>query len=69
MKIRQPHHPNQFADGLNWHGLCGPQLSGIKNVEIKVMLLRFWDSLNDRLPFGWTTVQDGFVEILAMEIC
>lgn len=53
------------ADG---NQILWPDFSGVKNVEIKLVLFRFRDDLDSKFPLGIAAVFDGFHQILPVEI-
>jgi hypothetical protein len=59
---------NEFSNGLQRDKLLRPNLGCIKNVEVKIVLLFFWDSLNSQCILGVGSVLNSFVEVLSVEI-
>ena len=49
---------------INW-----PDLGGIEDVEVEVVLVLLGDDLNRERPLGRTTALDGLFQILAVEVC
>jgi hypothetical protein len=58
----------QFTNIPDGHKLFRPHLGGVKDIEIKIVLVGFRDDLNTELPLGKRAALDSHPEILAMEI-
>lgn len=59
------HH---LANDLQRNQLFRPDLGSIKDIEIKVMLASFGDSLDSKLPLWRGSVLNSLFEVLAMEV-
>ena len=59
---------NHLANGLQRYEVLGPDLSGIQDVEVEVMLVRLGYDLDSELPLRVCTVLNRLLEVLAMEI-
>jgi hypothetical protein len=49
--------------------LFGPDLGGVEDVKVKVVLVGFRDDLDRESPLGRSAGLDGLGKILAMEVC
>lgn len=58
-------HLSNVADG---NLILGPDLGGVEDVEVEVVLVFLGDELDTELPLRIGAIVDGFVQILAMEI-
>jgi len=58
----------EFTDVAEGNLLNRPDLGSIKNVKLKVVLIRLLDKLDVHVPFGVGTRIDCGVEILAVEV-
>ncbi|KAI6772825.1 hypothetical protein HG530_003783 [Fusarium avenaceum] len=58
----------EFTNVANGDKVLGPNLGSIKNVKVELVLARFLQNLDTKLPLGERAVFDGFFKILAMEI-
>ena len=52
----------------DWHQLFRPDLGGIENIEIEVVLVSFWDGLYAKFPLGRCSILNGFPQIFPVEI-
>lgn len=59
---------NKFANGLQRNELLGPNLGGIENVEVKVVLVLFSDNLDAKRPLRVSAVVDGLVQVFTVEV-
>lgn len=58
----------ELTNVSNWNQVFRPDLGGIEDVEVKVILIGLRNDLNTELPFGVCAALDSLPEILAMEI-
>ena len=59
---------DQLAEFLQRHKLLGPDLGGVENVEVELMLVSLRDDLNGERPLGRRAIQNSLVEVFAMEV-
>src|ERR1700733_6116433 len=52
----------------NWHQLLRPDLGGIEDIKIEVVLVSFWDDLYAKLPLRRCSILNGFPQISPVEI-
>jgi hypothetical protein len=53
---------------VNRNYILRPNLGRVENIELKVILLGFRDTLDTKLPFWKGLVVNGLVKILSMEV-
>lgn len=58
----------KLANRLDGNKVCRPQLGGIKDVEVEIMLVLLFDYLDGKGPFGVGPTLDSLLEVLAMKI-
>lgn len=58
----------KLAHILNWNEILGPDLSGIKNVEIVRVFLTFWNYLNTKVPLGECSTRNGLPQVFSVEV-
>jgi hypothetical protein len=57
-----------LTDITDWEDILRPDLGGIENVKVELILARFWADLDTEFP-GWiSALLDGVPEITAMEV-
>ena len=58
----------ELADHTQGHLLFRPDLSGIEDVELKLILVLLGDGLDGKIPLGIGLVVDGLHQVLAVEV-
>lgn len=58
----------QFANDTERDKILWPNLRGIQNVKIKIILVLFRDNLYGKVPFGVSLIVNGLHQVFAMEV-
>lgn len=59
---------NHLSNNLDRHEIFWPDLGGVENVEIEIMLFGFRDDLDTEAPLWICSIVDGLKEILTMKV-
>ena len=59
---------NQLSNLDQRDKLLRPDLRGVENVEVELMLVSLRDDLNGERPLGRRAIQNSLVEVFAMEV-
>ena len=59
---------NQLSNLDQRDKLFRPDLRGVENVEVELMLVSLRDDLNGERPLGRRAIQNSLVEVFAMEV-
>lgn len=59
---------DELSNRLQRNELFRPDLGGVQNIKIKLMLVLLFDNLNCKRPLRWAAIFNSLIKVLPVEI-